>query len=86
MTPQEKYAGALQELIEAQKEIAGDNNNPFDLGTPVHTGLSPETFISDDELNQLSTAIENSVNDNKQFAKILTIGNEILLKAKAILL
>lgn len=86
MTPQEKYANALQELIEAQKEIASDSTNPFDLGIPLHTGLPSETFISDDELNQLSTAIENSLNNNKEFAKIWTIGNEVLLKAKAILL
>ena len=85
MTPKEKYAKALQALIEAQKEVEADQNNPFNFGLPTHLGLSDESFITDEELDQLSKIIGKATNDNKKFAKIWNIGSEILIKAKAIL-
>ena len=86
MTAKEKYATALQELIEAQKAIEADQNNPFDFGLPTHLGLADESFISDEELDQLSQIIGAAINDNKKFAKIWNIGTDVLIKAKAILL
>jgi|GEM_PF-4932379 len=86
MTPKEKYAKALQDLIEAQKEVEADGNNPFNFGSPVHTGLSDETFISDEELDQLTEVIQSATDDNRQFAKIWSIGTDIIIKAKEILL
>jgi len=86
MTPKEKYAKALQDLIQAQKEVEEDQNNPFNFGVPTHLGLSDDTFISDDELDQLSEIIGSATKDNKKFAKIWNIGSEVLMKAKAILI
>ena len=86
MTPKEKYIKALKELLEAQKEVQAEQNNPFNLGLPTHLGLSDETFISDEQLSQLSTIIGQATNDNQQFAKIWTLGTDIALKAKAIFL
>ena len=86
MTSKERYAKALQELIEAQKEVEKDQRNPFDFGLPTHLGLPDETFITDEELDQLSDVIGNAANDNRQFAKIWNIGTDVLLRAKALLL
>lgn len=86
MTPQERYAKALQELIEAQKAVEKDQGNPFNFGLPTHLGLSDDTFISEDELNKLSEKLESAASDNKKFAKIWNIGSEILIKAKALLM
>jgi hypothetical protein len=86
MTPKERYAKALQELIEAQKEVEKDNSNPFNFGLPTHLGLPDESFISDEELDQLSEVIGAASDDNRRFAKIWNIGTEILVKAKSLFL
>lgn len=86
MTPKEKYVKALTELLEAQKEVQAEQNNPFNLGLPTHLGLSNETFISDDQLSLLSIVIGQATNDNQKFAKIWILGTDIALKAKAIFL
>jgi len=86
MTPREKYVKALKELLEAQKEIQGQQDNPFNLGMPTHLGLSNETFISNEQLKELSTIIEQATEDNQKFAKIWNLGTDIVLKAKAIFL
>jgi hypothetical protein len=86
MTPKEKYVKALNELLEAQKEVQAEQNNPFNLGLPTHLGLSNETFITDEQLSELSIVIEQATNDNQKFAKIWNLGLDIALKAKAIFL
>ena len=86
MTPKEKYVKALKELLEAQKEVQDEQNNPFNLGLPTHLGLSDETFITDAQLSELSIIIEQATNDNQKFAKIWNLGLDIALKAKAIFL
>ncbi len=86
MTPKDKYIKALKELLDAQKEVQEEQSNPFNLGLPTHLGLSDETFITDDQLSQLSILIGQATNDNKKFAKIWNLGTDIALKAKAIFL
>ena len=86
MTPKEKYIKALKELLEAQKEVQAEQDNPFNLGLPTHLGLPNETFITEDQLSQLSTIIEQATNDNQKFAKIWNLGTDIVLKAKSIFL
>lgn len=86
MTPKEKYVKALKDLLEAQKEVEAERDNPFNLGLPTHMGLSDETFISDEQLAKLIALIEQSTNDNKKFAKIWNLGTDIVLKAKALFL
>jgi hypothetical protein len=86
MNARERYAKALQELIEAQKEVEREENNPFNFGMPTHLGLSEETFVSDDEMTELSKIIGSAANDNRRFAKIWNIGTDVLLRAKALLL
>jgi hypothetical protein len=86
MTPKEKYVKALKELLEAQKEVQAEQDNPFNLGIPTHLGLSNESFITDEQLSQLSTVIGKATNDNQKFAKIWNLGTDIALKAKAIFL
>lgn len=86
MTPKEKYVKALKDLLEAQKEVQAEQDNPFNLGLPTHLGLSNETFISDEQLSQLSKVIGQATNDNQKFAKIWNLGTDIAIKAKAILL
>lgn len=86
MTPQEKYVKALKELLEAQKEVQAEQNNPFNLGLPTHLGLSNETFISDEQLTHLRNIISQASNDNQKFAKVWNLGTDIALKAKAVFL
>lgn len=86
MSPKEKYIKALQDLLKAQKEVQNDESNPFNLGMPLHMGLSDETFISDDELNKLTQVIDQASTDNKKFAKLWNLGSDILIKAKGLFL
>ena len=86
MAPKEKYVKALKELLEAQKEVHAEQNNPFNLGLPTHLGLSNETFITDEQLSQLTNIIGQATNDNQKFAKVWNLGTDIALKAKAIFL
>lgn len=86
MTAQERYAKALKELLEAQREVQAQEDNPFNFGLPTHLGLDNETFITDQELENLASAIEQASIDNQKFAKIWNVGTDMLLKAKALLL
>ena len=86
MTPKEKYVKALNDLLEAQKEVQAEQSNPFNLGLPTHLGPSGETFITNEQLSQLSSIIGQATNDNLVFAKIWNLGIDIALKAKAIFL
>lgn len=86
MTPKEKYVKALKELLEAQKEVQAEQHNPFNLGMPTHLGLSNETFITEEQLAELSIIIGQATSDNQKFAKIWNLGTDIALKAKAIFL
>ena len=86
MSPKEKYIKALHDLLEAQKEVQEEKSNPFNLGLPTHLGLPDETFITDDELKELSKVIEKAIDDNNKFAKLWNLGTDILLKAKSLLL
>lgn len=86
MTPKEKYIKALKELLEAQKEVQAEQDNPFNLGLPTHLGLTNESFITDEQLSQIRVVIGQATNDNQKFAKIWNLGTDIALKAKAIFL
>ncbi len=84
MSPKEKYLKALQDLLNAQKEVQQQDSNPFNLGLPTHLGLPNETFITDEELDSLTNIIGQASNDNQKFAKLWNLGSDILLKAKAL--
>ncbi|WP_299123426.1 hypothetical protein [uncultured Tenacibaculum sp.] len=86
MTPQEKYVKALKDLLQAQKEVQAAESNPFNLGLPTHLGLSDETFITNEQLAELSTIIGEASENNQKFAKIWNLGTDIILKAKSIFL
>ena len=86
MTNKEKYVKAFNDLLEAQKEVQAAESNPFNLGMPTHLGLSDETFITNEQLSELSTIIGEAASDNQKFAKIWNLGTDIILKAKSIFL
>ena len=84
-SPQEIYAEAFRALLEAKKEVMRDGNNPFNLNLPTHGELAEETFITDEELEQLTQKVSEAANDNKQFARLWNIGTDVLIKGKALL-
>lgn len=83
-TPQEKYVEAFKALLEAQKEVIKESTNPFNLNMPTHTGLSNETFITDNQLEKLIEKVGKAAADNKDFTKLWNIGTDIILKGKTL--
>lgn len=83
-TPQQKYAEAFQALLKAKKEVIDDSSNPFNLDLPTHSGLAEETFISDDELKDLTEKVGSAAEDNQKFARLWNIGTDVVAKAKSI--
>lgn len=86
MTPKEKYLEALKDLLNAQEAIQQEDDNPFNLGLPAQLGLPEETFISNAELEELKTIMEEASTDNLKFAKLWNLSTDFTLSAKAILL
>ena len=85
MTPQEKYANAFKELLEAKIEVINSEDNPFSLEMPTHQDLPDESFISDDELNEIVEKVGNSALNNSKFARLWNIGTDVVIKAKALI-
>lgn len=85
MTPQEKYAAAFKQLLEAKKDVINNENNPFSMKMPTHNGLPEESFISDDELNEVIEKVGNSASDNRNFARLWHIGTDVVVNAKALI-
>lgn len=84
-TPQEKYAEAFKALLEAKKEVINDPNNPFNLDLPTHSNLPEETFITDEEFDELAEKIGDAAADNRRFARLWNIGTDVVVKGKALL-
>ncbi len=82
----EKYVEAFKALLEAKKEVMNDNNNPFKLDLPTHSNLPDETFISDEELDELSNKIGDAAKDNRSFARLWNIGTDIVIKGKTLIM
>jgi len=84
-TPQEKYAEAFELLLKAKKEVIDDQSNPFSLDLPTHSGLPEETFITDEELEQLTEKVGKAASDNRKFARLWNVGTDVVAKAKSII-
>lgn len=85
-TPQEKYAEAFKALLKAKEEVTQDPNNSFNLNPPTNSKLPEETFITYEELNELSEKIEEATKDNEQFERLWNIGIDVVVKGKSLLL
>ena len=84
-TPQEKYAEAFKALLKAKKEVMNDPKNPFNLDLPTHSNLPEETFITDEELDELTEKIGDAAKNNRSFARLWNIGTDIVVKGKTLL-
>lgn len=84
-TSQERYAEAFRALLKAQKEVIQDTSNRFSLKMPTNEGLPEETFITDEELDQLETKIGAAADDNRRFARLWNIGTDIVIRGRALL-
>jgi hypothetical protein len=84
-TPQEKYAEAFKALLEAKKEVMKDTNNPFNLNLPTHSGLPEETFVTEEELDELTKKVGEAAADSRNFARLWNIGTDVVIMGKTLL-
>ena len=84
-TSQERYAEAFRALMKAQKEVIQDTSNPFSLEMPTNGELPEETFITDEELDELEQKIGASAADNRRFARLWNIGTDVVIRGKSLL-
>jgi len=84
-TPKEKYAEAFKALLEAKKEVMNDTTNYFNLNLPTHRGLPEETFITEEELDELTEKVGAASADNSRFARLWSIGIDVVVKGKTLL-
>ena len=84
-TSQERYAEAFRALLKAQKEVIQDTSNRFSLKMPTNVGLPEETFITDEELDELEQKIGAAAEDNRRFARLWNIGTDIVIRGKSLL-
>lgn len=87
MVTEKEYLQAFRKFVDIHHEMMkSTKNNPFQLEDPLHKGLKSYTIMKDDEYNRIIISIQKATEDQKEFQKILSIGNAIIEKVKYLLL
>lgn len=87
MLSEKKYLQAFRDFVDVHHEMMNSaKHNPFQLDDPKYKGLDNYSIMNEDEYERIRRSIQKATEDQKEFQKILSIGNAIIGQLKNILL